>query len=110
MQALHYSAQENRLRPVADDPVPRLVSDVLVIDRTSVAGADRLGSLFLLRLPWEAALAIDGGGGGEGDDGTGAGAAGAGVGAANPMSACYNCALVCVNRRRSIESNRSISL
>ncbi len=33
VQALLYSAQENRLRPVADDPVPRLVSDALVIDR-----------------------------------------------------------------------------
>jgi hypothetical protein len=33
VQALLYSAQENRLRPVADDPVPRLISDALVIDR-----------------------------------------------------------------------------
>lgn len=91
MQALHYSAQENRLRPVADDPVPRLVSDALVIDRTSVAAADRLGSLFLLRLPWETALAMDGGsgGGGDSDDGAGAGvggAAGGAAGATNPMS------------------------
>lgn len=108
MQALHYSAQENRLRPVADDPVPRLVSDALVIDRTSVAGADRLGSLFLLRLPWEAALAMDGGEGGEEAGAAGAGAAGPGAGDANPMSACHHCAVVCVGRPTSID--RSIDL
>jgi hypothetical protein len=47
------------LVPAAQDPVPRLVTDMVVLDRENVAGADKLGNLFVLNLPLQATAHLE---------------------------------------------------
>jgi len=50
---LRYSPSDNSLVSFADDTIPRLCTTGAVLDFDTVAGADKFGNLFVLRLPSE---------------------------------------------------------
>jgi splicing factor 3B subunit 3 len=52
VQWLAFSPTDNTLRPLADDRVPRLITDACLMDQSTIVGADKLGNIFLLRMPW----------------------------------------------------------
>jgi splicing factor 3B subunit 3 len=54
-----YNFQENKIVIFADDSVPRWTSDFVVLDYNTVAGADKFGTFFVLRLPKDAIEEFD---------------------------------------------------
>lgn len=61
VQVLFYVPSENAFHLVADEySTPRLISEALLLDRTTVAGADRQGNVFVSRVPWEAVVGVEG--------------------------------------------------
>jgi splicing factor 3B subunit 3 len=74
-----YRRAENSLALVADDVASRHMSCALMLDHDTVMGADKFGSVFVLRLPADVSDDIDGAGGGAAAaGGAGAGALGSG--------------------------------
>ncbi|OCH91653.1 hypothetical protein OBBRIDRAFT_792005 [Obba rivulosa] len=61
-----YKAPENRLLIFADDPQPRWITAMTMVDYNTVAGADRFGNVFVNRLDPKVSEQVD-------DDPTGAG-------------------------------------
>ncbi|EWM27308.1 Cleavage/polyadenylation specificity factor subunit A, partial [Nannochloropsis gaditana] len=61
VHALYYLPGENTFTLVADmEASPRLVTDALLLDTRTVAGADRQGNIFVARTPWEAVMSVEG--------------------------------------------------
>ncbi|RKP38629.1 CPSF A subunit region-domain-containing protein [Dimargaris cristalligena] len=54
-----YRPQENRIAVFADDTLPRWITATHLLDYNTVAGGDRFGNLFVLRLPTEISQKID---------------------------------------------------
>jgi splicing factor 3B subunit 3 len=54
-----YHMQENVLSVFADDTFPRFVTGICAMDYDSVAGTDKFGNAFVLRLPVDANDAMD---------------------------------------------------
>ncbi|TPX37863.1 hypothetical protein SeLEV6574_g07842 [Synchytrium endobioticum] len=54
-----YKATENRIVIFADDTLPRWISCSAQIDYDTIAGGDKFGNLFLLRLPLDTSQAVD---------------------------------------------------
>lgn len=67
-----YLSSENELVPFADDSLPRWTTCGLLLDASTVAGGDKFGNLFVLRLPADAdERAFTSGGDGVGGGGSG---------------------------------------
>ncbi|KAJ8903598.1 hypothetical protein NDN08_004702 [Rhodosorus marinus] len=56
---LQYKVSENRLMVVADDTVPRWMTSLCILDYQTVAGADKFGNVFVLRIPVELSESLD---------------------------------------------------
>lgn len=56
---LAYSAQRNALLPFADDTVRRWVSASCMVDYDTIAGGDRMGNFWLVRLPKDVSRMAD---------------------------------------------------
>ena len=54
-----YKRAENALVLFADDPAPRWLTAACVVDVNTLAGADKFGNVFLLRLPQEVSDDVD---------------------------------------------------
>ena len=55
----HYVYQENKVTVFADDTRPRWMTRFVVLDYNTVAGADKFGNVFVMRLPREVAEGVD---------------------------------------------------
>ena len=56
---LKYKARENRFYEFADDTIPRHIISLCPLDYDTVAGSDRFGNAFVLRLPPELSAAVE---------------------------------------------------
>jgi splicing factor 3B subunit 3 len=54
-----YKRNENQLYIFADEPVPRWLTSVSVLDYDTVAGADKFGNVFVSRLPGQVSDEIE---------------------------------------------------
>lgn len=56
---MKYKKQENALYVFADDSIPRHITAATSLDYDTVAGGDRFGNVFVLRLPPEVSAAVE---------------------------------------------------
>ncbi|CAB1113081.1 unnamed protein product [Ectocarpus sp. CCAP 1310/34] len=62
MESCHcfkYRRAENRLVEFADDQVPRFMTKMCLLDYDSIAGADKFGNIFVLRVPLDVSDDVD---------------------------------------------------
>ncbi|CAM9809907.1 unnamed protein product [Ectocarpus sp. 8 AP-2014] len=62
MESCHcfkYRRAENRLVEFADDQVPRFMTKTCLLDYDSIAGADKFGNIFVLRVPLDVSDDVD---------------------------------------------------
>ena len=59
IQYAKYDVNDNRLHIFADDPVSRFTSCSVLLDYDTIAGGDKFGNLFVLRLPKDVTDVVD---------------------------------------------------